>query len=173
MVRNVYLSVSALVFAVLSFLLIGQGAMFIGAFLVALNWTQILFYISLALVVIVALIFTNTWLVLNEQSPILFLWLKTKQFISNITFNELYKWTLRLVIGIYIILFVIGCCMTYSKINKFNNDIQLSGQWHNMYLEKAKDYNDLKQLYDEQSIDYASIHNELKHRLAMGATGHP
>jgi hypothetical protein len=165
--------VSALVFAVLSFLLVWQGTMFVGAFLVALNWTQILFFLSFTLVVIVALVFTNTWLVLNEQSPILFLWLKMKQFISNVTLDRLYKWSFYLVVAAYILLFIVGSYVTYSKINKFNNDIRLSGQWHNMYLEKAKDYEDLKQLYDEQSVDYASIHNELKHRLAMGATGHP
>lgn len=173
MVRNVYLSFSALVFALLSLLLVWQGAMFVGAFIAALNWTQILFYVSVVLVTIAALVFTNTWLVLNKESPILYLWLQMKQFISNITWNKLYKWTFCLVVGTYIILFIVGSYATYSKINKFNNDIRLSGQWRTMYLEKAKDYNDLKQLYDEQSVDYADLHNTVKNRLAIGAKGHP
>jgi hypothetical protein len=160
-----------LVFAVLSVLVILQGATFIYAYLAALNWTQILFTTSLIFIVIAALLFTNKWVVLGNKSPIISVWLDLKQFISKITWDLAKRVLIWTLVGIYIIQLVIGCFVIHSKVIQYDNNIRLSSQWHTMYINKSKDYNDLKEMFDEQSIDYADLHNTVKKRLATGGRG--
>jgi hypothetical protein len=173
MVRKVYLTIAALVFGLECWLVAQIGAISIYKIAVGLDWVQILFGMFLGLVIITALALTNSWIVLGEQSPILYWWLKIKQFISKMTWelaNQIATWIL---IVTFIIVLVIGSCVTWTKINQYNNDIRMSGQWHRMYLDKAKDYDSLKRLNDEMSTDYASAVNTIKTHFASGATGHP
>jgi hypothetical protein len=167
-IRNIYLSVSALVFAILSSLIVWQGATFIYAYLIALDWTVILFTGFVVLAVIAALIFTNKWVVLGSKSPIISLWLDLKQLLSKITWDIAYKIMIWGFVTVFATIFTIGCFVSYSKINQYNSDLHMSGQWYKMYLDRDKDYKDLKQLYDEQSIDYASAVNTIKTHFYAG-----